>query len=151
MLKFTVTCDMGTMSTAEVADFGDMQVYVNEDGIANVLSLFHLGQTYRITYDSHNRIDVFQVHTPQGVVELHPTPNGLHIVDLKQNPETAYLLVNDTNINDDLPPPASSPVHQLYINTVCQIFEGCTKKHGQQAARACCLMGMVTCPSERDF
>jgi hypothetical protein len=37
------------MSTAEVADFGDKQVYVNKDGIANVLSLFRVGQKYRIT------------------------------------------------------------------------------------------------------
>ncbi len=31
------------MSTAEFADFGDTQVYVNKDGIANILSLFCLG------------------------------------------------------------------------------------------------------------
>jgi hypothetical protein len=112
------------MSTAEVADCGDMQVYVNKDGIANVLSLFHLGQKYRITYDSHNRKGIFQVQNPQVVVEFHPTYNGLHIVDLKQHPEAAYLLVNDTSIDDDPPLPASSPVHQLHINTVRQNFAG---------------------------
>jgi hypothetical protein len=115
------------MSTAEVADFGDMQVYVNKEDVANVLSLFHLGQKHWITYDSHNSKGVFQDHTPRGVVEFHPTPNGLHIINLKQNPETAYLLVNDANIDDDPPPPASSPVHQLHINTVCLNIEGYTK------------------------
>ncbi len=140
------------MSTAEFADFGDTQVYVNKDGIANILSLFCLGQKYRITYDSHyDRKGVFQVHTPWGVVKFHPTSNSLHIVDLKQHPEVAYLLVNNASIDDNLPPPASSPVHQLHINTVHQNFEGYTKKQVQQAARACCLMGMVTFPSERDF
>jgi hypothetical protein len=84
-------------------------------------------------------------------VEFHPTPNGHHIVNLKQNPEVAYLLVNDANIDDDPPPPASFPVHQLHINTVCQNFEGCTKKQVQQAARTCCLMGMVPCPSKCNF
>ncbi len=84
-------------------------------------------------------------------MEFHPTSNGLHIVDLKQHPEAAYLLVNDASIGDDLPPPASSPVHQLHINTVHQNFEGYTKKQVQQAACACCLMGMVACPSEHDF
>jgi hypothetical protein len=77
--------------------------------------------------------------------------NGLHIVDLKQNPEVAYLLVNDTDIDDDPPWADSSPVHQLHINTVRQNFEGYTKKQVQQAARACRLMGMVTSPSERNF
>jgi hypothetical protein len=148
-LLIKVNCNKGAMST--VADFGDTQVYVNEDSIANVLSLFRLGQKYRITYDSHNRKGVFQVHTPWGVVEFHPTSNGLHIVDLKQHPEVAYLLVNDASIDDDPPPPASSPVYQLHINTVCQNFEGYTKKQVQQAARTRCLMGMVACPSERDF
>ncbi len=84
-------------------------------------------------------------------MEFHPTPNGFHIVDLKQNPEATYLLVNDTNIDDNPPPPASSPVHQLHINTVCQNFEGYTKKQVQQAVHAHCLMSMVACPSERNF
>jgi hypothetical protein len=39
-------CNKGTISAAEVADFGNTQVYVNKDGIANVLSLFRLGQKY---------------------------------------------------------------------------------------------------------
>jgi hypothetical protein len=115
------------MSTAEVADFGNTQAYVNRDGIANVLSLFRLGQKYQITYDSHGRKGIFQVHTPRGVMEFHPTSNGLHIVDLQQHPEAAYLLINDASIDDDPPPPASSPVHQLHINTVRQNFE-CYKK-----------------------
>jgi hypothetical protein len=63
-LPIKVHCNNGTMSTAEVADFGDTQVYVNKDGIANILSLFHLGKKYQITYDSHNRKGIFQVHTP---------------------------------------------------------------------------------------
>jgi hypothetical protein len=126
-LPIKVHYNKGTLSTAEVADFGDTQVYVNKDSIANVLSLFHVGQKHWITYDSHNRKGVFHVHTPREVVEFYPTPNGLRIVDLKQNPEAAYLLINDANIDDDLPSPASSPVHQLHINTVSQNFEGYTK------------------------
>ncbi len=63
-LPIKVHCNKGTMSTAEVADFGDTQVYVNKDSIANVLSLFRLGQKYRITYDSYDRKGIFQVRTP---------------------------------------------------------------------------------------
>jgi hypothetical protein len=118
---------VGTMSAMENADFGDTEVYVNKDGIANVLSLFCLGQKYRMTYDSHDRNGVFMVHTPRGIVEFHPTTNGLHIVDLKQNPEVAYLLVNDADITDNIPWADSPPVHQVQVNTVHQNFEGYTK------------------------
>jgi hypothetical protein len=48
-LPFKVHWNKGTMSTAEVADFGDTQVYFNKDGIANVLSLFRLGQKLHMT------------------------------------------------------------------------------------------------------
>ncbi len=84
-------------------------------------------------------------------MEFHPTSNSLHIDDLKQHPDAAYLLANNASIDDNPPPPASSPVHQLHINTVRQNFEGYTKKQVQQAACPHCLMGMVTCPSECDF
>ncbi len=60
------------------------------------------------------------VHTPHGVVEFHPTTNGLHIVDLKQNPKAAYLLVNNADINDNIPWADSSPGYQVHINTVRQ-------------------------------
>jgi hypothetical protein len=126
-LPIKVHCNKGTMSTAtaEVADFGDTEVYVNKDVIANVLSLFCLGQKYWISCDSHDKKGVFMVHTPCGVGDFHPTPNVLHIVDPKQYPEVDYLLVNDAEIDDNPPPPASSPEHQLHINTICQnLFEG---------------------------
>ena len=46
----SVHCNKGTMPTPAVADFGMNEVYLNPDGIANVLSLFALGQkTSRMT------------------------------------------------------------------------------------------------------
>ncbi len=146
-LPIKVHCNKGTMPTTEVADFGDMEVYVNKDGIANILSLFRFSQKYQITYSSRDRNDVFRVQ----LVEFHPTPNGLHIVDLKQNPEAAYLLVNEADINDNIPRADSSPDHQVHVNTVRQNFEGYTKKQVQQAEHTRRLMGMVASPSERNF
>jgi hypothetical protein len=84
-------------------------------------------------------------------LEFHPTTNGLHIVDLKQIPEAAYLLVNDIDIDDNISRADSSPDHQVHVNTLRQNFEGYTKKQVQQAERACCLMGMVAHPSKRNF
>ena len=67
-LPIKVHCNKGTLSTAEVADFGTIEVYINKNNIANVLSLFCLGQKYWTTYDSHDRKGVFMVHTPRGIV-----------------------------------------------------------------------------------
>ncbi len=39
-----IHCNKGSMPTKTVADFGGNEVYLNPDGIARVLSLFHLSQ-----------------------------------------------------------------------------------------------------------
>ncbi len=91
-----VHCKKGTLATTKEADFGDTPVYFDARGIANVLSLYHLGQKIHITYDSQDRGGIFKVLTPHGVVEFKPTEKGLHALNLK-NPEAAYLLVNDTD------------------------------------------------------
>jgi hypothetical protein len=48
-----VHCNKGTMVTNKVGDFGGTEVYLNRDGIANVLPLYRLRHEYPITYDSH--------------------------------------------------------------------------------------------------
>ena len=88
-----VHCNKGTMPTTAVTDFGTNEVYLNPDGIANVLSLFALGQKHHITYDSKDRGGVFKVHTSEGLLEFTPTKKGLHALDLKTNPQAAHLLV----------------------------------------------------------
>jgi hypothetical protein len=68
-----VHCNKGTMPTTAIADFGTNEVYLNPDGIANILSLFALGQKHHITYDSKDCGGVFKVHTSEGLLELTPT------------------------------------------------------------------------------
>jgi hypothetical protein len=58
-----VHCNKGVMPTGNVADFRNNEVYINPDGIANVLSLYLLSQKHRITYDSKDCGSVFKVHT----------------------------------------------------------------------------------------
>ena len=91
-------CNSGTKSTTTEADFGDTPVYLNSRGIAIVLSLYHLGCKFWVTYNSSDRNGVFQVHTKQGVVKFKPTSKGLHALNLKDNPDTASLLVNDADV-----------------------------------------------------
>ena len=64
-----VYCNKGILTTNKEADFGNTPVFFDSRGIANVLSLYRLGQKFQVTYDSLDRGSVFQVHTNKGVVE----------------------------------------------------------------------------------
>jgi hypothetical protein len=139
-----VHCNKGSKFTTQEADFGSTVTYFDETGIANVLSLYKLGKKHPITYDSRDRGGVFQVHTPSGVVEFKPTPQGLHALHLQENPDAAYLLVTGS----DSP---QAPDERLLVNTVRQNYEGFTKKQIEHAERARRLMGMIGAPTERDF
>jgi len=135
-----VHCNKGTLETTLQADFGDTPVYFDSRGIANVLSLYLLGQKFKVTYDSEDRGGVFKVFTKAGVVEFKPTKKGLHALDITDNPEAAYLLVNDADIAYDSP-----------VRTVRNNYEGFTKKQIQQATQARRLMGMIGSPTEREY
>jgi hypothetical protein len=80
------------------------------------------------------------VLTPHGVVGFKPIEKELHAFNLREIPEAAYLLVNDTD-----------PAFAAPVQTVRKNFEGFTKKQIKQATAACWLMGMIASPSERDF
>jgi hypothetical protein len=114
-------CNIRPASTpinVHCTDFGDTPVYFGNHSIANVLSLYHLGKKFKVTYDSTDRGGVFKVHTKQGVVESKPTVHGLHALNLKTNPEVAFLLVNDADLT--LPAPEE---HQLHVSTVQHNFK----------------------------
>ena len=115
----------------EEADFGNTPVYFDDCGIANVLSLYRLGKKFKVTYDSTDRGGVFKVYTKQGVVEFKPTSNGLHALNLKTNPNGAFLLVNDADLC------LSNPDNQqVHVATVRDNFENFSRKQieGAQAA-----------------
>ena len=138
-----VHCNSSTVSTTTEADFGNTPVYFNSCGIANVLSLDRLGRRFWVTYDSTDRNGVFQVHTKHGVVEFKPTPKGLHALNLKDNPNAAFLLVNDAEVQ-------LSPT-KPHVATVRTNFESFSRKQVEGATAARRLMGMVATPSPRDF
>jgi hypothetical protein len=94
MKPIQVHCNSGTMATTKDANFGDTPVYFNSRGIANVLSLYRLGRKFRVTYNSTDCDGVFQVCTKQGIVKFEPTTKGLHGLNLRGNPEAAFLLVD---------------------------------------------------------
>ncbi len=98
-----------------------------------------------MTYNSRDCGGVFQVHTKKGIVEFKPTPKGLHALNLKANPEAAFLLVNDSNLH--LP----ESKHQLHVATVQENYDGFTRKQIQGATAARHLIDMMETPSTRNL
>ncbi len=76
-------------------------------------------------------------------MEFKPTPKGLHALNLKDNPDAAFLLVNDAEVQ-------LSPT-KPHVATVRTNFEGFSRKQVEGATAARRLMGMVATPSPRDF
>jgi len=66
-------------------------VWYLPDGIANIISMHELEETYRITYDSWARYYV--VHTPKGEVRFYKDEQGLPYLDLEESSEAAVLLL----------------------------------------------------------
>jgi len=127
-----IHCSKGTSTTNAEADFGDTPVYFDDHGITNVLSLYSFDRKFKVTYNSMDRGGIFRVHTKHGVVEFKLTTNRLNALKLKTNPNAAFLLVNDADLQ--LPTPEGHPVH---VATVRDNYDNFSRKQieGAQAAR----------------
>jgi hypothetical protein len=128
------------LETTQEADFGDTPVYFDPRGIANVLSLYQLGQKFKVTYNSTDRGGVFKVFTKDKVIEFAPTVKGLHAINLRNNPDAAFLLVNDADLTFQSP-----------IKTIRRNYDGFTKKQVQRATLARRIMGMIGSPTKREY
>ena len=124
------------METTQEADFGDTPVYFDSRGIANVLSLYQLGQKFKVTYDSTDRGGVFKVFTKAGVIEFAPTVKGLHAINLRDNPDASFLLVDEADL-----------AFQSPVKTVHRNYDGFTNKQVQRATLARRIMGMIGSPT----
>jgi hypothetical protein len=129
------------MPTSNVANFGSNEVYLDQDGIANILLLHLLAKKHHITYNSCDRGGVFKVHTTDGLLEFKPTNKGLHALNLSNNPKAAHVLVTSTPPNDD----------HLHVNIVRNNYEGFSKKQVQCACEACHIMMMTGVPTKSGF
>ena len=97
-----------------VGELGNMTVYHNPDSIANVLSLKSVASKHRVTYDSHDRGGVFQVHTPNGVIEFLPSERGLHYLDMKEQGEAIQHMLVTAEAIDDESENEDEPEHEEY-------------------------------------
>jgi hypothetical protein len=122
-----VHCNKGTLETTQEANFGHTPVYFDARGIVNFLSLYQLAQKFRVTYDSTDCGGVFKVFTTEGVVEFKPTSKGLHAINLWDNPEAAFFLVNDADF-----PFGDSPVKTVrkFYQETSPPSHSCLPHHG---------------------
>jgi hypothetical protein len=125
-----IHCNAGSTSSILEGEFGSVMVKHSPHGIANVLLLNKVKQCHRVTYGSHDRDGVFQVHTEEGIVEFKPSNRGLHYHD-----------VSDENSN----------IEMMLMNTVRGNFEGYTCHDIERAKEARRIQGMIANPTEREF
>ena len=77
-----VSCNAGVTTLDEVGDYGGMEMYFPEDGIANIFSIPQLKKMgFRITYDSDD--GYYVVHTKKGPIKFWEDENGLPCIDLQ--------------------------------------------------------------------
>ncbi len=80
-----VHCKAGSTKTNLIGELGRMTVHHNPSSIANVLSLKSVAARHCMAYNSKDRGGVFQVYTPNGVVEFKPSKCGLHYLDMAEH------------------------------------------------------------------
>ena len=96
-----IHCNAGMSKTELEGELGEMTVYHNPDGIANVLSLKSVAEKHRVTYDSWDRDGVFKVHTKNGVVEFKPTERGLHYLDMSVEGDVVQHMLVTADVSEE--------------------------------------------------
>ena len=121
------------------------------EGIANIISMHELEETYRITYDSW--AGYYVVHTPKGEVRFYKDEQGLPYLDLEESSEAAVLLLqlgedlctNTTRIE------AEAEAAVALVQTVRGNYEGYTKGKVLQVKEARRVQAMMGNPSKKDY
>ena len=148
-----IHCNAGMSKTEFEGELGEMTVYHNPDGLANVLSLKSVAEKHRVTYDSWDRDGVFKVHTKNGVVEFKPTERGLHYVAMSVEGDVVQhmLVTADVSKEKDEEEIESANEECMMVTTVRGNLEGHTRHEIEKANEARRLQGMIGNPTEREF
>ena len=72
---------------------GTLELYLYEDGIANILSLFQLSKKYRITFDRVEGNCFVEHEGPYDKVVFRPSKEGLYYLNMEANNEVAMTHV----------------------------------------------------------
>ncbi|KAL7469296.1 LOW QUALITY PROTEIN: hypothetical protein ACHAXS_009566 [Conticribra weissflogii] len=107
---------------------GKLKMWINPNGLANILSFNEVEQLYQIEYGTSSTKGCFLVHTNHGKIVFKKNAIGLPYTSIAET-RTAFCL----------------------INTVRGNFEGYTKKEVVQARNAREALAKVGHPTEREF
>lgn len=110
---------------------GNTLFWLDQMGIANVVSLRTLESKYKVTYDSERDSGEFVVHTPDGRVLI------------KGCPKTSFPYIDLTD--------ESGGATIMMVQTVRERFEGYTKQEVERAMLAWKLQGRIGNPSKAQF
>ena len=108
-------------------------MWLNKDGIANLISFDKLEKLYDISYHTKRTNQKFIVHTEKGDVEFHQDEMGLPYIDLTKSDAALFL------------------AQTCMVQTVRGNFEGYTKRQIEEAKEAWKAVAMVGHPTGREF
>ena len=118
-------CNAGVKVISKVGDFGGVESWLDETGIANILSIPVLKKLgYHITYDSHD--NYYQVSKDGVSFRFNEGDDGL-----------PYINAGEEGL--------------IFVQTVRQQYEGFTKKQVEKAILARKATGLLGYPTERDM
>eukprot|EP00804_Cyclotella_cryptica_P010780 CCRYP_008725-RA/>CCRYP_008725-RA protein AED:0.40 eAED:0.50 QI:0/0/0/1/1/1/2/0/173 len=127
----TLHTNAGKSQTNKKGYLGGTAFWLDEKGIANVVSLRTLEKNFRVSYDSEQDGGAFVCHTKNGAVVFKRCPTtGFPFVDLSKERRIAAAVL---------------------IQTVRQNFEGYTREEVERAIMARKMQSRSGHPSETTF
>ena len=136
-----IHCNAGVASTSIVVDLpGYGEVWLYEEGIANILSLSKVKERYRVTYDSKNG--------NQFVVHLR---NGLKQVFSQSKAALYYSMVRNNTKQSTLKRKNNTIENHTALNTVAENKAKYLKREIQRASLARKIHKSIGHPSLRKF
>ncbi|KAL7469297.1 hypothetical protein ACHAXS_009567, partial [Conticribra weissflogii] len=121
-------CNSGTTTMHKFGFMGKLKVWVNPNGLANILSFEEVEQLYPIEYGTKSTKGCFFVYTDHGKIIFEKNAIGLPYTSITEASNALCL-----------------------INTVRGNFDGYTKKEVIQAKKAREALAKVGHPTEREF
>jgi hypothetical protein len=127
----TLHTNAGKSETNQRGDLGDTTFWLDENGIANVISLRTLESKFKVTYDSTKDAGAFLCETPEGVIKFERCPmTGFPYVDMKKYGMKAATMM---------------------VQTIRKNYEGYTREEVERAILARKMQARAGHPSETAY
>ena len=87
----TINCNAGAITTNQMGNYGNLNVWYLPKGIAIIFLMHELEKLYRITYNSW--MVHYVVHPPKGAVNFYKEKQGNPYIDLDGAGEEAVIML----------------------------------------------------------